>query len=212
MGFLMTDDHSDLDDLLNRARGGDPSALDEIFALYRERLKRMVILRLDRRLQGRIDASDVVQEAYVDALRGLEGYLAAPRASPFLWLRYLVAMRLKGLHRHHLGTRQRDARLDVSIYPGPLPEADSAALAAQLLGRLTSPSNAAVRAERMLKLQETLYAMDPIDREILALRHFEDLSRAESAAELGIEEAAAGKRYLRALQRLRRLLDEENMS
>lgn len=211
----MTDDHShadDLGDLLDRAQGGDASAFNEIFAVYRERLKRMVVLRLDRRLQGRIDASDVIQEAYVDALRGLDGYRAAPRVSPFLWLRYLVAMRLKELHRHHLGTRQRDARLDVSIFPGPLPQADSAALAAQLLGRLTSPSHAALRAEKVLKLQQALLAMEPIDREILALRHFEDLSRAESAAELGIEEGAAGKRYLRALQRLRRLLHEEDLS
>ena len=205
----MTEDHSDVDDLMRRARAGDQAAVEALFIRHRDRLKRMVQLRLDHRLQGRIDASDVIQEAFLDAVKGLDGYLAAPRAPLFLWLRYLVAMRLKALHRHHLGVQQRDARLDVSIYQGPLPEADSAALAAQLLGRLTSPSNAAVRAERMLKLQEALYSMEPIDREILALRHFEDLTRAESAQELGIEESAAGKRYLRALKRLRQILDED---
>ena len=208
----MTDHPNDVDALLERVRHGDTTALDTLFSCYRERLRRMVQLRLDRRLQSRIDSSDVIQEAYLDAVKGLDGYLSAPRAPLFLWLRYLVSMRLKALHRHHLGVKQRDARLDVSIYHGSLLEADSVMLAAQLLGRLTSPSNAAVRAERMLKLQEALVNMAPIDREILALRHFEDLTRAESALELGIAEAAAGKRYLRALKRLRLLLDEDGVS
>lgn len=209
---VMNEEQSDTDGLIERARLGDQAAVDEVFSRHRDRLTRMVQLRLDRRLQGRIDASDVIQEALLGAVERFDDYLAAPRAPVFLWLRYHVAMRLKALHRHHLGVQQRDARLDVSIYRGPLPEADSAALAAQLLGRLTSPSCAAVRAERLLSLQEALYSMDPIDREILALRHFEDLTRAESALELGIQEAAAGKRYLRALKRLRRILDEEAMA
>ena len=208
----MADDLSELDELLGRARAGDDSALDEIFSRYRDRLRQMVQIRLDRRLQGRVDPSDVLQEAFVDAVRNLPEYLAAPKAPLFLWLRYLVGMRLKALHRHHLGVKQRDARLEVSIYPGPLPAADSAALAAQLLGNITSPSEAAVRAERVLRLQDALDAMDPFDREILSLRHFENLSRSEAAQELGIAEGAAGKRYLRALQRLRKLLDDTESS
>lgn len=208
----MTNDQSDLGDLLDRVRTGDRSALDSIFSRYRDRLTLMVQLRLDRRLQGRIDPSDVLQDAFLDVIRNLPGYLADPRAPLFIWLRYVVGMRLKALHRHHLGTKQRDAKLEVSIYQGPLPEANSAALAAQLLGNLTSPSEVAVRAEQMLRLQGTLNSMDEIDREILALRHFEGLSRSEAAQELGIEEAAASKRYLRALQRLRKLLDDTSHS
>lgn len=206
--MVMADELSDMVKLRNRARGGDTSALDEIFARYRDRLKQMVQLRLDRRLQGRIDPSDVLQEAFVDAVRGLHEYLAAPKAPLFLWLRYLVGMRLKSLHRHHLGIKQRNAKLEVSIYQGPLPSADSAALAARLLGNITTPSEAAIRAERVLRLQESLNSLDPLDREILSLRHFENLSRSEAAKELGITESAAGKRYVRALQRLRKSLDD----
>jgi RNA polymerase sigma-70 factor (ECF subfamily) len=94
----------------------------------------------------------------------------------------------------------------VALYCGPLPEATSAALVAQLLGRLTRPSEAAIRAEAKVRLQEALNSMDPIDREVLALRHFEQLTNAEAAAVLGITAAAAGKRYLRALERLRGIL------
>src|SRR5262249_3555643 len=149
--------------LLEQARAGDQGALNELFALYRARLKRMVELRLDRRLQARIDASDVVQEAYVDAVRRLEEYLGEPSWYPlFLWLRLVVGERLLKLHRQHLGTQMRDAGLEVSIYRGALPAASSAALAAQLLGKHTSPTQAAVRAERMLRLQDALNMLDPI--------------------------------------------------
>ena len=208
----MTDHSSELDNLLHRASLGEAGAVDDLFSRYRDQLKQMVQLRLDRRLQGRVDPSDVLQDAFVDAVRNLQDYLAAPRVSLLLWLRYLVGMRLKALHRHHLGVKHRDAKLEVSIYQGPLPAADSAALAERLLGNFTSPSEAVIRTERMLRLQEALNGMDPLDREILTLRHFENLSRAESAQELGIEEGAAGKRYLRALQRLRKLLDDQNLS
>src|SRR5205814_5150588 len=108
--------------------------------------------------------------------------------------------------RHHLGTHMRDADREVSLYRGTLPEASSAALAAQLLGRGPRPSEAAVRAEVKIRLQEALNTMDPLDREVLALRHFEHLSNAETAEVLGVREAAAGKRYLRALERLRDIL------
>src|SRR5205807_7053267 len=114
--------------------------------------------------------------------------------------------RLLKLHRHHLGTQMRDAGREVSLYRGALPAASSAALAAQLLGRHTSPTQAAVRAERLLRLQEALNSLDPIDREVLSLRHFEELNRAETAQVLGIEESAAAKRYVRAMKRLTDIL------
>lgn len=194
------------DELLERARQGDLAAFDEIFALNRDRLRRMVQFRLDRRLQGRVDPSDVLQEAFIEASQRLPAYFGSPSMPLFQWLRFLVAERLITLHRKHLGAHCRDAAREISLFNGPLPAASSAALAAQLIGDLTSPSEAAVRAERILKLQEALNVMDPIDREVLALRHFEHLSRAETAQTLGIEESAASKRYVRALQRLKRTL------
>jgi RNA polymerase sigma-70 factor (ECF subfamily) len=193
-------------DLLQRARAGESGALNEIFTRHRDRLRRMVDMRLDRRLQARVDPSDVIQEAYVDAVTRLEEYLREPRIPLFLWLRLVVGERLMKVHRHHLGTQMRDAGLEVSLYRGALPAASSAALAAQLLGKHTSPTQAASRAERALRLQEALNSLDATDREVLSLRHFEELTVAETAQVLGIAEAAAAKRYIRALKRLKDVL------
>jgi RNA polymerase sigma-70 factor (ECF subfamily) len=192
--------------LLERARAGDQDALNALFARHRERLRRMVEMRLDWRLQARIDASDVIQEAHLEVTTRLGEYLRAPRLPFFLWLRLVVGERLTKLHRQHLGAQMRAAGREVSLYREALPEASSAALAAQLLGKHTSPTQAAVRAERMLRLQEALNTLDPVDREVLSLRHFEELTRAETARVLGIEEPAAAKRYLRALKRLKEIL------
>jgi RNA polymerase sigma-70 factor (ECF subfamily) len=192
--------------LIERSQAGDTEALNELFSRHRERLRRMVELRLDHQLQARVDASDVVQDAYVEAVQRLGEYLREPRLPFFLWLRLVVGERLLKLHRHHLGTKMRDARREMALYRGALPQASSAALAAHLLGKHTSPTQAAVRAERVLRLQEALNTLDPIDREILALRHFEDLTSAEAAQVLDIQEEAAAKRYVRALRRLKKML------
>lgn len=202
-------DDAESQQLIERARSGDAAAISEIFARHRGRLKRMVEMRLDRRLQGRIDASDVIQEAHMEVSTRLADYLNDPKLPLFLWLRLIVGERLTKLHRAHLGAQKRDAALEVSIFREALPAASSAALAAQLLGKHTSPTQAAVRAERLLRLQEAINALDPIDREILSLRHFEELSRSEAALALGIEEAAAAKRYVRALKRLKDLLGDD---
>ena len=193
-------------ELLDRLRGGDRAALAELFDRHRERLRRMVELRLDPRLRARLDASDVLQEAYLDVARDLPSYLAEASLPPLLWLRLHVGWRLTTLHRQHLGTRMRDAGREISLYRGALPEASSAALASMLLGRLTSPTQAAQRAERLLRVQEALNSLEPIDREVLALRHFEQLGRAEVAAVLGIGQEAGAKRYFRALKRLKDVL------
>jgi RNA polymerase sigma-70 factor (ECF subfamily) len=193
--------------LVERARGGDQDALNEIFSIHRDRLRRMVEIRLDARLRGRVDASDVIQDAYIDISGRLEEYLRDPKLPLFLWMRLVVGDRLVRLHRHHLGTQMRDAALEVTIYRGALPAASSAALAAQLLGKQTSPSQAAVRVERMLRLQEALNALDSTDREVLSLRHFEELTFGEVAQVLGIKESTAAKRYFRALKRLKSTLD-----
>jgi RNA polymerase sigma-70 factor (ECF subfamily) len=208
MGTLMDHNSTDSVRLIEQARCGDAAARNTLFERYRDRLRRMIELRLDRRLQTRIDADDVLQEAFLEATQRLDDYLREPAQPFFLWLRFLVGMRLMQLHRHHLGAQMRDVGREISIYRGALPEASSAALAAQLLGKETSPTQAVVRAERTLRLQEALNSLDPLDREILSLRHFEHLSRSEAAQVLGIEEGAAAKRYFRALKRLKEVLAE----
>jgi RNA polymerase sigma-70 factor (ECF subfamily) len=196
------------DDLVERARTGDRDALNEIFAKYRDRLRRMVEMRLDWKLQARIDASDIIQDAYLEVASRFDEYLRNPKLPLFLWLRLVVGEQLINLHRHHLGVQMRNPRREVALHLGALPEASSAALAAQLLGKQTSPSEAAIRAERMLRVQEALNCLEPIDREILSLRHFEQLSRAEAAQVLGIAEATAAKRHVRALARLKQALTD----
>lgn len=202
----MTDDFADLDQVLDRAVAGDESAFQNVLDRCREKLRRMIQFRLDHRIQARLDASDILQEAFLEATERFAEYRGNPTMPILLWLRFLIGQRLTTLHRHHLGVQARDARCEVSLYGGPMPAASSAALAARLVGHLTSPSEAAVRAERALQLQEALNGMDPVDREVLSLRHFEHLSRSETAQALGLTEAAAGKRYLRALERLKTIL------
>jgi RNA polymerase sigma-70 factor (ECF subfamily) len=192
--------------LLRRLAAGDGAAAAELFAAHRDRLRLMVRLRLDRRLQGRLDPSDVLQEAYLDVARRAPEYAANPTLPPYLWLRFLTGQRLLQLHRQHLGAQMRDAGLEVSLYRGALPQASSVSLAHQLLGRLTSPTQAAVRAETQLRVQEALSAMEPLDREVLTLRHFEMLSNEEAAAVLGLRKSAASNRYVRALRRLKEAL------
>ena len=202
----MTGNSSKTNRLLERAGQGDPQVLGALLARHGDRLRRMVALRMDRRLQGRIDPSDVIQETYLEASVRLAEYLRDPSMPFFLWLRFLTGQKLVTLHRHHLGVQMRAAGQEVALCRGPLPEASSAALAGQLLGHDTRPSEAAIRAELKIRVQDGLNSMDPLDREVLALRHFEQLSRAEIAHLLEISEAAAGKRYIRALERLKRIL------
>jgi RNA polymerase sigma-70 factor (ECF subfamily) len=202
----MSDQESDDESLLARAGTGDRQALGELLALHRDRLRRMVQLRMDRRLHGRLDASDVIQEAFLEATMRFDEFTRDRPMPFFLWLRFLAGQKLIVAHRRHLGVKARDARRELSIYRGALPEATSESLAAQLIGRLTSPSLAAVRAELQVRLQEMLNTMDETDREILALRHFEQLTCPESAKVLGIEESAASSRYYRALKRLKDIL------
>jgi RNA polymerase sigma-70 factor (ECF subfamily) len=203
----MTTNQSNIDnDLLRRARDGDREALGKLFTQYRPRLRQMIRLRLDRRLQGRVDPSDVLQETFIDVCGRSDEYFKKEKMPFFLWLRSMAGRRLTNTHREHLGTQMRDAGHEVSLYAGALPQATSLSLAAQLVGRLTSVSHAAMRAELQLRLQEVLNGMEPIDREVLALRHFEELSNNETAEVLGIHKAAASNRYTRAMTRLYEIL------
>ena len=195
--------------LLERAESGDREALGELIEQHRQRLTRVVTFRLDRRLRGRIDASDVVQEAFVDAMERFTDYLADRKMPFFLWLRFLILQKLCELHRSNLGVKARDVTREVSLNAGVFPEATSAVLANQLLGRHTTPSQVAVRAEVKRQLEQALNEMDTIDREVVALRNFEQLSNVEAAEVLGINESAASNRYIRAIKRLRKILDRQ---
>jgi RNA polymerase sigma-70 factor (ECF subfamily) len=188
------------------AASADPAALGELFNQHRDRLRRMIELRMDHRLRGRLDPSDVLQDAFVEFARALPEYLHHPESPFYLWLRCITGRKLHALHRQHLGRRMRDAGREISLYRGTLPEASSVSLAAQLVGKLTTPSQACLRAELQVRVQQALNEMEPFDREVLALRHYEQLSNRETAEVLGISEAAASIRFIRALRRLKELL------
>ncbi len=199
-------DPDDTQILVSRAAQGDSDALASLMERYSDRLKRMVGLRMDRRLRGRVGASDIVQEALIEAERRLKEYERNPPMGFLLWLRSLTADRMLNAHRTHLGTKKRDAAQEVSLYRRPMPEACSMSLAQTLLGQMTSPTRAIARAETQLMVQEILNRMEPIDREILILKYFEQLTTSEAACELGIPRSTAGKRYISALRRLKQAL------
>src|SRR5689334_108545 len=175
----MGEDAQKSGDLPQGDGAADPQALGELFDRHRERLRLMVHLRLDRRLRGRVDASDVLQEAYVEALERFADFLQDRPMPFFLWLRFITEQRLQIAHRRHLGTKARDAGRDISLGHQAFPPVSSESLAAQLVGKHSSPSQAAMRAETQARLHAALETMNPIDREILALRHFEQLTNSE---------------------------------
>ena len=193
---------------LSRAAAGDRAAWGALLTAHEQRLTRMVAFRMDPRLRGRVDATDVVQDAFVEASAHRADYFRSPQIPLFLWLRGVVDNKLREAHRHHLGTGMRDAKRERPLDAPHAPDDTCAALCAQLTAGVTRPSVAAARGEARTRLADALGAMDAIDREVLALRHFEQLSNAEAALVLGIQERAAAKRYLRALQRLKEILSE----
>ena len=192
--------------LLARAKDGDRSAVGELFDAQRARLERMLALRIDGRLRGRIEAADVIQDSFVEASRRLDEYLLEPAMPFYLWLRFITVQRLHSVYREHLGAKRRDARREVRLDAGASTGATSEALAARLLGKLSTPSRGMMRAELRAQLREILESMDPNDREIIALRHFEQLGNVDASRVLGLEPSAASKRYVRAIRRLRELL------
>lgn len=206
MESVRTEIDEELRAWLARAASGDTPAWRELLGRFHSRLRRMVAIRMDPLLQGRCDPSDVLQEAYLEAFELLPGWLGEPKIPFFLWLRLVTGHRLAKLHRYHLGAQMRDAAREVSIFHGALPEASSAALAARLMGRGDSPSDEVARGERRRQVQDALNSLDPLDREVLSLRHFEQLTTAEVAQVLSITKAAAGKRYVRAIARLKQVM------
>ena len=202
----MADELPNTEPLLVLSAAGDEAAWGALLVAHQERLARMVAFRMDPRVRGRIDAADIVQEAFVEASAHREVYFRAPTVPLFLWLRGVVRNKLLEMHRHHLGAQMRDAKRDRPLDCPVQSDEMSAVLCAHLTAGLTRASVAAVRDEIKARLTETLDRMEPADREILAMRHFEQLTNAEAAQVIGIQERAAAKRYLRALERLKQTL------
>jgi RNA polymerase sigma-70 factor, ECF subfamily len=197
---------SDHGDLIDRASHGDQTARAQLLALHRERLRRMVALRMDPRLSARLDPSDVVQDALAEAHRQLPEYLQE-RPLPFYpWLRQIAWNRLIDLHRRHVLAQRRSVNREEAPAFG-LPDESALALADCLLGSSTSPSAQARREEQRDRVQQALLLLNERDREVLVLRYLEKLSTSEIASVLGIREGAVKVRHLRALERMRNLMD-----
>jgi RNA polymerase sigma-70 factor (ECF subfamily) len=208
----MSRDVTPQDELVGKGSDGGPQLFAELLAQHRQRLRTLVELRMDRRLQGRIDPSDVIQEAYLEAAKRLPEYLRKPDLPFFVWLRLITLQKLALMYRRHLNVQARSVRREVSLFDISLPEEASELLACQLLGRRSSPSDVAERAERREQLQDALTRLDEIDREVLVLRHFEELTNLETAAVLELKPTAASNRYVRALRRLEEALAVTNDS
>lgn len=185
---------------------------DEITRQFGSRLRAMIQVRMQPRIRGRVDPSDVLQETYLEASRRLSEYLDDPRVPFYVWLRSLAAQRLVTFQRRHLGAQARNAYREVSLPIDPWSAATSAVLADNLIGQLTTPSAAAVLAELRTRLEAALEELDEMDREILVLRHFEELTNAEAAAVLGLKPSAACNRYVRALGRIKGVLGHLDIS
>lgn len=192
--------------LVNRIIEGDRAALAELFDLHRNRLWRIVNFRMDPRLRGRVDADDILQEAFLNAVRRIDRFFREAAQSRFVWLRLIVTQTLADVHRAHLGTKKRNAGRDRSIHGSQSAGSTAASLSSCLAGKLTSPSGAAMRAEFGEIVDAAIESMPDLDREVLAMRHFEELTNRETACVLEITEQAASMRYVRALARLKEAL------
>lgn len=202
----MADPEQSPEEWEEQVRLGDRSALAGLYSLHRDRLRRWVELHLDPRLRSRLSPSDVIQEVYLAAEQRLEHFRERSEMPFSVWVRLLAGQRLVEVHRRHLGAEARDAGRDRPLGEAG-PAASAANIAAHLAGDLTSPSQAAVREEVHEQLIRALESMEPLDREVLALRHYDELSNDEVARLLGISKGTASKRYVRALARLRTILE-----
>jgi RNA polymerase sigma-70 factor (ECF subfamily) len=198
--------------VLRRAAEGDQIALHDLMEKFRKPLARMIDRRLDRQLKTRVDASDVVQDSYLEAWKHLPEYVANPAVPFVVWLRQIVSQQAVAAYRTHVVAQMRSAHRETSLNHAPVTTDESQILADRLAGPIDSPSFAAMRDERRAILVETLETMEPDEREILTLRHFDGLNSVESAELLGITPAAASKRYIRAIKRLQGLLHERKVS
>jgi RNA polymerase sigma-70 factor, ECF subfamily len=194
---------SDTEELLKCARDGDQSAFEELFKRHRARLQKAIAVRIDRRLAARADASDVLQETYLEAFRRLPRYLEREKMPFYLWLHWIAREKVLALHRRHLGAEKRAV-----TYEAPLLPTDSSAVfvSGVIAGREPSPSQVLAKTELAERLRLALGQLENDERDLILWRHFEQLSARETAELLQISEAAAAKRYIRALEKLRAIL------
>ncbi len=192
------------------AAGRDPDAADALFAEHREALRRAVAVRLDPALARRVDASDVVQDVLIEAHRRLKDYLKNPTMPFGLWLRQLAKDRMIDAHRFHRQAQRRSMDREQPAQAAPWSDASSVQLLAALIDSEKTPGSMAVQHELERKLHDALHTLDETDREIILLRHQEQMSNQDAASELGLTDAAASMRYLRALRRLRATLIGES--
>lgn len=196
-----------VDDLqIERLRKSGEEALAEILLEERDRLQRIIELRMDQKLYGRVDPGDVLQETFLEARKRLARFLETTSVPVFVWLRGVALDTLIHVHRRHVEAQRRQAGAEVSIQATVANASSAANLARSLLAHDTSPSNAVIRAESHEMLEHALRLLDEIDREVLTMRHFEQLSNDEVAQILGVKKAAASRRYTRALEHIRAVL------
>lgn len=198
---------ADVQQLFCRARHHDGAALNALFAYFRDPLKRLIRLRLNPRLNGRLDDSDIVQEVLVDALSKFEKYACSPRLPVYLWLRRLTCLKIVEAHRNHLSCQMRDARREISFSQRNLAEVSSASFASWLLKESPALSEEIVHAEDLERMRTSIEQLCRDDRELIALKHFEQLTFDEIAIVLEQPRSTVGRQYLRALNRLRGLVE-----
>jgi RNA polymerase sigma-70 factor (ECF subfamily) len=189
-------------ELIARARGGDRAALSEVYRAYQPQLVRMVELRLATTLRRRIDPADVVQEAWLEILRRFDEWCARDDVPFPVWVRLTTRQALAETTRRYLARGIEAAPRDERAYLSST-NVSAVGMADAFVASTTSPTQGAQREEVRIRVLDAIEALDPVDREIVALRHLEGLSNADTAAELKIEPSAASKRYTRALLRLR---------
>ncbi|HYG73673.1 MAG TPA: sigma-70 family RNA polymerase sigma factor [Planctomycetota bacterium] len=194
------------EELEARLRQGDEQALAALFTQHRPHLFKIISFRLDPRLAQRVDPEDILQEAFLAAQTRLVHFVKDPMASSFLWLRLITLQTLQDVYRRHASAKQRDFNRDVAMDAFSGNDQTSVALVNRLAVRGPSPASIAARRDLISRIGEFISQLEPIDREVIALRHYEELSNSETARVLGIQEKAASIRYMRALKRLKDLM------
>ncbi len=195
-------------ELLAGARAGDADAIDRLLDRHRDSLRRMIGLRLDKQINRRLDVSDVVQDVLVEANRRLKDYLANPVLAFHLWIRQIAKDRIIDAHRRHRVSAKRSVDREQALVAQGAVDHSTMELAGQLCDPELTPAAAATQHELAVHVQGAIELLEERDKEIILMRHYEQLNNQEIAQSLGLTEPAASMRYLRALKRLRKLLDE----
>ena len=181
-------------------------AIANVFLRFRPQLLRIVEFRMDARIRSRVDANDILQETFLNVKQRYRNFIEEPGVSLFVWIRQLTLQVLIEFQRRHF-RQKRDVQKEVRISPTVDQSDTSQLIARELAAQLTSPSQVAIRAEELEQLNRALESMNETDREILALRHYEQLSNQEVAEIIGIKPTAASNRYVRAITKLGEVME-----